>query len=248
MSSTETEPAKLKESIGPLVQRTLARQIPPSTASYEDCAAWTEVARQIGPRYERARFSTFEQPTAKHKAVVEQFAAWCDQLPELMSRGAGGVVLFGTRGTGKDHLAVAGLRTAAIKHKLSVGWVEGQTLFARSRDLIDRDISEERWANDYVRPKVLLISDPLPQSGNLSEYQLSVMWRILDARYRKCHATWVTCNARDGADLSTRLGPALTDRLRDGALGLHCDWPTHRGAWEQRPDGTFGKKETKQCN
>lgn len=231
---------KLGSVIGQVEQRT-ARGATPRLATSDEIA-WHDVQQQVGARYARATFENFSCSQPGQVSTVRLMREWIAALPELIDQGAGGLILVGPRGSGKDHLAIAALRVAAIDHGLPVAWVEGQTLFARSRDLISKDLGEERWVRDYVRPRVLLISDPIPQTGVISEYQLSVLWRIVDSRYRKCHPTWITANVRNGDDLSEKVGPALADRLRDGALAVLCDWPSYRSAWVQTGEGTFGPK------
>ena len=39
---------------------------------------------------------------------------------------------------------------------------------------------------------------------------------------------WVTVNVNSRAELDSRMGVQLADRLVDGALTLFCNWPSYR--------------------
>jgi DNA replication protein DnaC len=139
-----------------------------------------------------------------------------------------GVLLYGPSGTGKDHLLIA-LAVEAIKSDVpSFEWVNGQDLFGGARDLMDSHDSELMFVAKYSRPAVLILSDPVPIDGELTNHQANILYRIVDRRYRECRATWVTMNVKDSNDASKRIGAAIVDRLKDDALALFCNWPSYR--------------------
>ena len=86
--------------------------------------------------------------------------------------------------------------------------------------------------NCLANTTLFILSDPLPPGGRLSDYQATMLYVILDRRYRECKPIWASVNTvgRDEAD--ARIGAPLVDRLRDGALVLACNWPSHRKPWE----------------
>jgi DNA replication protein DnaC len=81
-----------------------------------------------------------------------------------------------------------------------------------------------------TRPNVLAISDPTPPLGELSDYQRSMLFRVVDRRYRDLRPTWVTINAADSAEAERKIAPNIIDRLAHGALVLRCNWPSYRRA------------------
>lgn len=185
--------------------------------------------REVGVRYASATLDSFvvlpNQGQGAVVAVLRDFA-----MDGGWIREGGGVLLYGPRGTGKDHLAVGALRIAVLMHGWDVAWIDGQHLFGTMRDRISSESTEMDFIRQYTAPKLLLVSDPLPQDPTkaISDYQQSVLWRIVDRRYRDLKSTWVTLNVADVNEASKRLGPQLADRLTDGALCLHCNWPTYR--------------------
>jgi hypothetical protein len=55
-----------------------------------------------------------------------------------------------------------------------------------------------------------------------------MLFRAIDARYRDYRPTWVTINVGGGDEAEDRMGMQLVDRLRDRAVSIHCNWPSHR--------------------
>lgn len=184
--------------------------------------AWDDLLRQCGSRYTDASFETYEADTEGQRRVVDAL----QQHVPICSKN--GVLLFGPSGTGKDHLLVALARQAIKEDVESFVWVNGPDLFGAARDLMDSDQSEVSFLAKYRAPAVLILSDPVPLSGSLTAHQSSLLYRIIDSRYRTCRATWVTMNVASGQDAEGRLGVAIVDRLRDDALAMPCNWPSYR--------------------
>jgi DNA replication protein DnaC len=69
----------------------------------------------------------------------------------------------------------------------------------------------------------------LPPLGSVnSGFQLSMLFRIIDRRYRDLKATVMTLNVATRAEAETRLSPNIVDRLAHGAMAIHCNWPSYR--------------------
>lgn len=204
--------------------------------------AWGDVARRVGCRYvpivrDEHGFSvprggvtvdSFEATLPAQRKVLADLKKFIGNIQAHVEAGEG-LMLYGPKGTGKDHLAIACLREAA-KAGFVTHFEDGQSLFQYFRDVIGSDASERDNIAVYTRPDVLLLSDPVPIAGATSDYQRSVLWRIIDRRYRDLKPTWVTMNVADGKDAESKLGGQIVDRLRDGATVIHCEWPSYRKA------------------
>src|SRR5262245_5890875 len=166
--------------------------------------ARAELARRMGRRYgpDRAtldgyRVEYHEQAEAVKvvKAVARNAAA--------AGRDARGIVLYGTVGTGKDHL-LAALLYAVADAGLSASWVNGQEVYSRFRDAMDSKKSEESIMAGFTSPQVLGISDPIPpviDPHKPTAWRTELLFRVIDRRYRDCRPTWMTVNAQDTDDL-----------------------------------------------
>lgn len=186
----------------------------------------------IGPRYRDCSFETFDAATEEQTRVVEALREYAANAQGNITAGRG-VLLFGPSGTGKDHLAAALAKAViraviAAKPEIRVQWVNGLDIWAEARDRIGRNQSEAGLVASLVSPNVLLLSDPLPPGGTLTDYQAAMLLRIIDGRYRQLRPTWLTLNVRSGVEADERLGAAAWDRLRHDALAAYCNWPTYR--------------------
>jgi len=138
-----------------------------------------------------------------------------------------GIVLTGPAGTGKDHL-IAALFTPACSLGFSVRWTSGAGMFSRIRDAIQNDDAERMVISKYTACDVLALSDPQPITGALTQYQQTMLYAIIEARYNDAKPTWVTVNAKSYEEAADRIGGPIVDRLRHGAMCLACDWPSFR--------------------
>ena len=199
---------------------------------------WEVFVGKRGERYRGCRLENYACELPEQTRAVGLLYDYCATISERVKQGEG-VVLFGPRGTGKDHLLVA-LARAAIGAGLTVDWQNGLDLFGDVRDAITSKSLEKALLTGLVRPDVLYLSDPLPLAmssgsgssvpGALSEFQASMLFRILDARYSRRRPTWCSVNVQSGRELDERLAPQNADRLRDNALAIHCHWPSYRRA------------------
>ncbi len=196
-----------------------------------DVANWDAFVRARGRRYAGCTLDGYQCRTAEQSAAIEQVRLYVGRLNFHMETGVG-LTLFGTVGTGKDHVAAAVCRQIVFDHHERVEWVDGMTLFAELRGTFDEraKISEGEVVNRYTRAPVLAISDPLPVSGGLTEFQQSALFRIIDGRYNGMRPTIVTVNVKGKDDANARLGVPIADRLRHSSLALNFNWPSYRKA------------------
>ncbi len=184
--------------------------------------------RQVGARYRNATLDNYEASNDLQKAALARLRAYAANLRDEVRAGRG-ILLFGTTGTGKDHLLI-GLARNAIAAGCPLLWVNGVDLQARMREAIRTETSEDRILACYEDARVLVLSDPLPPAGSLTDYQAATLYRLVDHRYRNLLPIWCSLNVADANEARQRLGAATVDRLRDGALALECKWPSYRRA------------------
>ena len=178
-----------------------------------------------------ARRATWEQYETHHHykqpEVLEAVQAWARGFTP--DRGEG-LLLWGPVGTGKDHLALAAVRTVLCHHDCSSWWQNGRDLAGEWRDRMDGGETEKGLLATLTRRALLVISDPLPPMGELSNYQADMLYRVVRARTDSGLATICTVNVGSDAEADERMGAPTWDRLTQGAWKIHCDWPTHRTA------------------
>lgn len=187
-------------------------------------AAIHALARQMGQRYARCTLSNFVASQKPQEAAVATLRhhIWSPVVP-------GSIVLYGPSGAGKDHL-LAGA-AMSIVDRCSVEWINGSDLFAALRGVFGHgQDAENRLLRRFTAPDVLVISDPVPPSGDVRGWAIEFLYRIIDHRYRDFRPTWVSLNVKSFDDAVSLLSAPIVDRLRDGALVIHCDWPSYRRA------------------
>src|SRR5262249_2949114 len=99
--------------------------------------ALADLAAQAGARYAPTRVS-LDNYVVRHpgqRQTIDRLRALAERLPEAVRNGEP-LVLFGTPGTGKDHLLAALLYVAAGRHGLRVQWTSGLRLYQAFRDAI----------------------------------------------------------------------------------------------------------------
>lgn len=247
----EPDPATLAADVEQISNRAMSRPAARWTSEDEQrerdakrrnaaLLALHQVARSVGRRYlpfvkdvagrdvidGGVTLENFRAETPAQKSAIVALRGFAGDITNRVNSG-NGLLLFGPKGTGKDHLAIACLREAARAGFITFA-TDGQELFQRFRDVIGSDASERENIKTFTAPDVLLLSDPIPVGGSTTDYQRSILWRIIDRRYRDLKPTWVTLNVADAAEAESKLGGQIVDRLRDGATAIMCQWPSYR--------------------
>lgn len=196
---------------------------------------WDNYIRQRGKRYEACRLDTFEVTCDRQKAAMDALRAFVDNM-QLHIEAGRNLVAFGPSGTGKDHL-ITGMVYWAIRSlekpeskRYDILWTDGPSLFAKVRAEISNNENESDIVSDLSKCWLLVLSDLLPPSSKLTDFQSDVIYRIIEQRYSRMRPTWLSINVRNRAELDAGLGVAVGDRLIDGAVTIACEWPSYRKA------------------
>ncbi len=192
------------------------------------------VGAQIGPDYAAADLANwrYHGTPAEQHSQRDVVAAVKHYLDELRANVEGGrnLVILGPMGSGKDFLLAVAMKFAVLQWGQHVVWQNGTQMYARFRDSMnsDADCSESYLLRTMIEAPILAISDPLPPSGGLTEFQASTAFTIIDGRYRARRPTWLTINALSRSEVQGRMGSQNADRLAHRSLGLFCNWGSFR--------------------
>lgn len=180
-----------------------------------------------GSGFANYKLKTWIPKTSKQVEVKRAIGEWWTTFParrELRE----GLVLYGPVGTGKDHLAFGAVAAAVKEHGCSAGFRNGRELMAEYRDRIGSDKSESGLIDALTWQHVLILSDPLPVRGELTDFQADVLYRLVDGRAAAGLITVCTLNVANDEEADRRLGAATWDRLCDRAWKLGCFWESYR--------------------
>jgi DNA replication protein DnaC len=197
--------------------------------TYRRKNAWLAFCEDRGSRYADCRLGNYECASEAQRAVVSDLTRYGQDMRLHLHRSEG-VVLYGPSGTGKDHLLTGLAYMAIAEHGLSVKWRSGMQIFSEIRDRMETHETEYAYVHSFKSPDVLILSDPLPPMGPLTQFQSVKLYEILSSRYDNGKVTWITINVKDGAEAAERLGTAVYDRMRHDATARFCNWPSYRKA------------------
>lgn len=172
--------------------------------------------------------STFENYVAEseqQKYNLARVQSFVDAVEA--DRAVGNLMMVGSVGTGKTHLAAAIVHEVSKSHRVRI---------IRCIDMI-RDIkatwssrseeSEREVIDGFCNLDVLIIDEVGIQFGSDTEKML--MFDVLNGRYDNCVPTVLISNL-DHENLKDYLGAQVVDRLReDGGSLLAFNWESHRG-------------------
>lgn len=208
-----------------------------------------DLVQAVGRRYEQSTLTSYETTKPGQIEAVAAIRRYVEDFETKRKIGAG-MLLYGPAGTGKDHLLVGAARFLIETHSnpvkdtgntvpadyhpsLSICCLDGMTFFSDLRTGIgNKNFNESDFLDRYTAATVLIVSDPLAPQGKITDYQASMLFRIVDGRYRDNRPIWVSMNVASYNEAADRLTPQIIDRLRDGALSIHCNWPSYRKAQE----------------
>lgn len=185
-----------------------------------------QLAAEMGSRYAACTLASYAIKFAEQKNAVETIKEFLAAVTDHVKAGRG-LILFGTVGTGKDHLLAACL-FAAIDAGFGVAWKNAQAIYEAARDQMDAKGRESDLMRQFTTPQILGLSDPTPPAGDLSGYRVELLWRIADVRYRSMKPIWMTMNANSIEECQEKLSVPLWDRLQDNAVCVECRWPSFR--------------------
>lgn len=186
------------------------------------------LAGVLGLRYspEKATIARYRTYDDKQKPMLKRLKEIGSSINSFVDDGRG-IVWFGSVGTGKDH-CLAAMLYQACRNGFRTHWVDCQGLFGLSRDRIATGESERDLDGSLISPDVLGLSDLLPPAGSLSNWNVTLLRRVIDARNRQMRPTWATANAADERELIEVLTPQVWSRLRENADVFHCHWADYR--------------------
>jgi len=188
-----------------------------------------EMHSQAGSRAKTWRFRNFipnsEYQAKVKKKVIEWMLTFKDR--QLTNES---LVLYGPVGTGKDHLAFSAAGEAVFNHYLSCEFVNGRELFATLRATMTKDAVEKdkEILEYYIRPDLLVLSDPIPPIGEITRYEADSLYMLINSRYMRRKLTIATLNVANDEEADLKLGAPTWDRLCHGSWKIFCCWESHR--------------------
>lgn len=180
----------------------------------------------IPARYRDATFDRYvikDPDQASVVSAVRMFAA-------ADVRAWRSLVLYGSAGTGKTHLAIAAANEM-MSRGLTVKYVSCQSMvdrFVRSRSF-SSDVTRESILEEMVAPDILVIDEiGLAGSVGVDDQMLAAIYDVVNERYNEMRPV-IICSNGTLSELRLVLGDRVIERLREnGGRFLKMDWVSFR--------------------
>jgi DNA replication protein DnaC len=174
----------------------------------------------------------FSPANPRLKSILSEAQAYVATFivgPEDDGSGCRGLLLRGTEGVGKTHLAVSILKDLVERGHSGLFW-NVPDLFLELRRVMSGDmgISSEAEIIDSLRRPDILVLDDLG-AERTSDYTMDRLYTIINSRYSEDRATIITTNCNQ-QELADRVGRSSASRLRE--MCLDVSFP--EGDWRRR--------------
>ena len=199
------------------------------TESDEQYPGYSKVLRFVGPKLACSAFNNYQvlddEHSSRRRQALDLVVKYARNVKDTNGRN---LILIGSVGTGKDHLAIATLR-AAMSFGMTARYVSGIGLINICRQHF-REHSEE-VPPDWQSVDLLVISDIEPTPYKISDFEERCLYSLMNYRYMQMLPTVVTTNIPKRSALADLIGERTVDRLFGDAVVVPMIWPSfrHRG-------------------
>ena len=183
---------------------------------------------KVPKRFQSRTLDNFIAETDKQRHVLKVCRAYVDRFDDRLEQG-GGLILLGSVGTGKSHLAY-GIGNALLEQERSVMGIDVYELMdlIKEKAFSKESGSSERAAiKSFVSGLDLLILDEIgAQLG--TDWESLMLFKIINERYKQMLPTILISNL-DRQALGEYLGERIVDRMQEGGgATLTLDWESYR--------------------
>lgn len=186
----------------------------------------------IPPRFIQRGFETYQVNTREQAKAFELAKEYATNFEDKLRRGEG-LLLIGSTGTGKTHLA-----TAICKAVIRAGYQAYFTSVLSVMQVIkesyrrDSELTEREAIAKFVEAD-LLAMDEIGVQHN-SDTERMFLTEIINQRYEQMKPTILLSNlpqkSQHGTDLVNVLGERIISRLKEVNTTVVCDWEDYRAA------------------
>jgi len=194
-------------------------QCPACTKAFSEALVnekWIRIG--IPAKLVHATLANFEPLTPSH-AVAQQ------KVDRQLKRDSGFLILRGTFGTGKSHLAAAIIRQKEWRAYSGKQFITMADLISELRQTYADNSGQQKMIEHYRNVPVFVLDELSTEVKGVDIPQL--LYSILADRYDKSRLTVITSN-EPLTTIMDILGPRLVDRVRANHTVVTMEWESHR--------------------
>lgn len=193
-------------------------------------AAHRQMEKMLGyaclpPRFAGKTFETYQAGTEQQRKYLGKCQDYAHNFPEHC-RAGDGLMLLGSPGTGKTHLAVATLNEIINTHRCPGLYTTAARMFRRIKDTYGKSGESESQAIEAFTNPAILVLDEIGVSFG-SDAELNYLFDVMNERYEQCRPTIVVSNVQPN-ELGQWMGDRVVDRLRECSKLMVFDWESAR--------------------
>jgi DNA replication protein DnaC len=181
----------------------------------------------IPPRFKDKSFSDYKADCEKSKKALIICEKYAEHFDKRLEAG-GGLVLCGSPGTGKTHLA-ASIANHVIKHfgrSVIFNSVMAAMRKVKSTYSKTSEMTETEAVESFTRPDLLILDEVGVQFG--SDAEKMILFEIINIRYQNMKPTILISNLPHN-ELNDYIGERVVDRMREGGGAIiPFDWDSYR--------------------
>lgn len=183
-------------------------------------------AALIPHRFKGKTFETYCATTEKQRAALRVCQRYAERFAENYEAGRC-LMLLGTPGTGKTHLAAA-IADHVMRNTKACAMYRtvGSILQYIKGSYGDSDYSEQQAFATLTKPELLIIDEV--GATKATEFELATLFQIINSRYEEQLPTILISNLAP-EEMAAAIGERCVDRLREGGgSAVVFDWDSAR--------------------
>jgi len=181
----------------------------------------------IPPRFKSKSFEDYVVTCDKGRTAFDICKGYALDFEKRLEAG-GGLVLCGSPGTGKTHLAASIANHVIRAHAKSVIFISVISAMRKVKSTWSKnsDMTEAEALESFTRPDLLILDEVGVQFG--SDAEKMILFEIINIRYQNMKPTILISNLPHN-ELNDYIGERVVDRMREGGGAIiPFDWDSYR--------------------